>query len=331
MLHFFPAAAAKLAIILIGSCELSSDPATPTTLSTNCSLQQLQSSAASPALPPTAPPVPPPVLPASPPPALGLTQENPAPSCQGVSTAGVTWVTGLWPVATQVYCDGAGWALLAANRMGGTASSTQAGLTLDWDSGFWNGEYAGTETFELSGGDVAIDVAFAANAIRALPFTKMRFATGTESSGYAFVVLWGSASTFAEKKVNSLKPAGASQPSGVKLPDMDNSAAAWGWRQTYNNGGYTSQRCLFCYVKPGSYNDAVVEGLAVRAEATGRGGYGCDAHSYCSDKSAPAPRPTGSCVWCSGVTNDCGTDFPVASIGHRGGGNQYCSRAVWIQ
>lgn len=213
--------------------------------------------------------------------------------------------------------------------MGGTASSTQAGLTLDWNAGFWNGEYADTHTFKLYNSGVSIDVAFAANAIRALPFTKMRFATGADSSGYTFEVLWSSASTFAEKTLNSLKPAGAVRSDGANVPNNANPVSSWGWRQTYNNNGYTSQRCLFCYVNPGSYNDAQVEGLAVRAEAITT--YNCDAHGYCSDKSAPEPRPTGSCVWCAGVTNDCATDFPVAKIGHRGGGNQYCSRAVWIQ
>jgi hypothetical protein len=87
-------------------------------------------------------------------------------------------------------------------------------------------------------------------------------------------------------------------------------------RETW--GTYTYQRCLLCTATPHGYGDSMVEGLALYAEP--RTSYPCDAHGS-----------THRASWCSGVANDCYTNFPMAAIGHRGGGNQYCNRAAWIQ
>lgn len=210
--------------------------------------------------------------PPSPPPPVGSTEAYPAPSCLNVETAGVTWVATSSGGAVEVFCDGTGWAMISANRLGGSGAGL-AGLSLDNSHAIWSGTYSGPEEFTYDG--MTVRAEHVSNAIGSVPFTKMRL-PGVDTIEFA------DATTFAQKKAAQTAPT----PAGSYV-----------WAASYSGSVSVRTSCLFCYHGGiGAHaGDTNVIGLAVHAQQTH--GHSCEGASStaCPGVSSGATSPPRHC------------------------------------
>ena len=210
-------------------------------------------------------------------PPLGSARRIPAPSCSNVSFPGLAYVGSSIAESRLVYCDGAGWTLLATNKVLPANFRSK-------DDALWSSGTAPDAWFQYNGEYMAM--AYLGNAVASVPFTQLRFPWGE-------TVTWDTASTFVVKRNSRAAPV----------------SSTYGWYRS-TSGTYTSVTCLFCKEEAAGYGDNSLTGLVTHATSS----------LSCADNG----------VGC-GADSDCGYDFPVASTGHRGNGNQNCDNAAWIR